>query len=254
MTKPPRALHILRDTGATAFGVLAGLWLFIEVATYFHLPIAETFRVLDGWGYALLILLSSVVALAYAVYRCLLLLKEAVNGDAVRQVRFWNSIVERQASDLDVRGLLSGSKKYVFLSSISMNYVAHSCSAELRRALARGVAVDVMMAMNDESKKFYERYCDVDLIAVSQRRYKAFFDSLPDTERRLLKVYASRVPLTHSIGQYDDEIFVSEFCIDTDSALVPSYRLAPSDSAYAVFKKEIQILKKESVCIVGRYT
>lgn len=223
-------------------GIFGTLWLIIESASYFQLDIAEKFRLSGGWGYTVLVLLSLVLMLVYLLKTC---------KTVEKSVSFWNTIIERQTEGIDVRGLLSNSKTYVFLSGITMHYVIQSCREELRSALMRGVKIDIVTAMNDDSKVFYRRYSNINLISESHTEYRNFFNSLSNRERNLLRVYTSSIIMTHSIGKYDEEIFVSEFCIDTDSLHVPSYRLTLVDQAYTVFNNEISILMNESICIVG---
>lgn len=238
----PRILSII-----STFGIL---WLFIEVGSYFKIGIIENFSLSGGWGYTILILLSLVITLAYLLFE-----KHARESvESVESVRFWNTVVERQAIGIDVRGLLSKSKTQVFLSGITMHYVITSCKEELREVLRKGVRVDIVTAIDDDSKVFYKRYCNINLITESHKSYRLFFDELSKRERGLLKVYASRTTITHSIGKYDEEIFVSEFCIDTDSLHVPSYRLTPIDQAYTIIDNEIILLKNESMCLFGATT
>ena len=59
------------------------------------------------------------------------------------------------------------------------------------------------------------------------------------------------IPLTHSIGLYDNAIYVSELCIDHSSSNCPSFSPPPGPKSHSLFLAELKQLLKESRLIDG---
>jgi hypothetical protein len=244
-------LRFLTDAvtfSVTAFGLI---WLLLEVASWF-LDLSA-FQQLGGWGFLLMLLLSLLIGNWVAVVRLLKVLKiEWQKGNA--NVEFWHSDIERQAKNKDVRGMISSVKRQLFISGISLRYIVDRCKKELTEALDRGARVEIVIAANDEQMiEFYSRFSKFakDNIVYAHKAYQDFFNALPDERKPLMKVYGTTIPLTHSIGFYDDLIFVSELCLFSYAPYVPSYCLTPASSSYKVFKNEMEILLSGSNIIVG---
>ena len=176
------------------------------------------------------------------------------NFGEARDVLFWHSITNRQLYDVDVRGLITKSRKYIFISGVSLTYVIKHCADDLRDALVRGCEIKIVISDNSElARLFYSRFSNRlgEEHALTYERYNRFYDNLPEKEKKLFKVYFTNVTLSHSIGLYDDQLFVSEYCLDCDSSRCPSYRLTTESESYDVLKNEIKILLSESECRIG---
>ena len=74
-------------------------------------------------------------------------------------------------------------------------------------------------------------------------------DELSNEQKQYFCVYSTQIPLTHSIGLYDDIIIVSEFCLDTASSHVPSYQVAKNSKSYKTFLQEVRILLEKGTSL-----
>ena len=167
---------------------------------------------------------------------------------------FWNNVQDREGDDIDVTRLIKRAKFDIFLSGITLNYVIES-QAELIRTAIKERGVRVLMVIASDSKnsgRTYKRYTrNIDeRLPQSHRNYCDFVSTLTPEEAGRIDIRETALLITHSIGMYDKEIYISEFCLDVDSRLVPSYCLTESDSAYRIFVQEIGILTDESRSIV----
>jgi hypothetical protein len=89
------------------------------------------------------------------------------------------------------------------------------------------------------------------LDGLAHKRYEDFLIKLPRAKADLFNVYCTEIPLMHSLGLYDDKLYVSEFCLDADSSRVPSYELAVGGIGYRTFIGEIQALLRDGTPLFG---
>jgi hypothetical protein len=160
-------------------------------------------------------------------------------------VGFWDTLKLRHDAMCDARSLIASATERIFLSGITLNYIVQHCRRELESALRRGVLVEIVIAADtDKSKYVYKRYSSLveDNLPLVHERFREFRQNQREDRVNLLSIYAAQIPLTHSLGLYDDRLFVSEFCIDTSSSESPSYELAHNADAYAILVAEIRVL------------
>jgi hypothetical protein len=165
-------------------------------------------------------------------------------------VRFWHTIADREKHGKDVRALLSGAQRRVIITGIGLHYIVKYCSSELRTALSSGILVGIVMSKPTQKNiGFYSRYSrDVDkTLGVTHEMYSTFAQSLDTRQQECFAFYHTEVPLTHSIGLYDNSLYVSEFCIDCASSVSPSFSPPPGSRAHALFISELKTLLKESL-------
>jgi hypothetical protein len=161
---------------------------------------------------------------------------------------FWGSARARHEERQDARSLIARTQERLFVSGITLTFIIQHCQSELESMISRGLPVDLVIAADTPfTRSVYARYSpEIDVnLPLACRRYRAFRDAIHAERRHLFRVYSTAIPLTHSIGMYDNIIHVSEFCIDTDSARVPSYQLAESSPGYETYLKEVRLLLQE---------
>jgi Predicted nucleotide-binding protein containing TIR-like domain len=176
-----------------------------------------------------------------------------VRKKAPEEVLFWDSIIERQRVNKDVRGLIANAKKCIFLSGITLSYVVTKCHAELSTAIFNGVQVQIVISNGDTKLiPFYSRYSNSveQNLPLAVLRYQKFFNTLPESKRSCFSVYLTRAPMVHSIGFYDDDCYVSEFCIDADSSNAVSFRVTPDMQSYTSYVHEKKVLLNEADTLV----
>lgn len=169
-------------------------------------------------------------------------------------VRFWHSVGEREAHGRDVRALLSGAQRRVIITGIELHYVVKYCANELQSALSRGRLVGIVIAKaTPRNITFYGRYSrGVDkTLAATHDLYRGFAESLDKRQSECFALYHTDVALTHSIGLYDDAVYVSEFCIDCPSSLCPSFSPPPESKSHSLFISELKEILKGSPCVHG---
>lgn len=165
---------------------------------------------------------------------------------------FWHTVAQRRADGVDVPSLIANARKRVLITGIALNYVSQHCSQEIQDALDRRMRVEIVIAtLDDLSNKRYYRFTslkdpDLPMLVLAYERYKNLVEKLSESQRKYFGVYATSSPMAHSIGLYDDDIYVSEFCLNTDAAVCPSYRIAPGDESYDLFMGEIRSLLSDA--------
>lgn len=171
-----------------------------------------------------------------------------------RDIVFWHTFRDRDRDGKGVRDLIENAENRVVVTGGSLDQCVWRFRNEILEALKRKVLVGLVMATPVEpALKFYIRYAD-SLLRVSpltRGRYEEFYLSLSTAERGRFALFYTDIPLTHSLGLYDDQIFVSEFCIDRHAEQCPSYAAFWGSHAYGVFFYEIHILLKSSRLSLG---
>jgi len=163
------------------------------------------------------------------------------------------NVHERSKIGNDVKGCIVGCQKEIFISGAVLLYIAKSCSDELLIALNNNTKITIVISKQGAHfQKIYERYSNdfTNRLKTSRNLYQKFYNSLSDTNKERFDVRETSEFLTHSIGYYDSKIFISEFCIDTDSSKAPSYFIDGTTLASKPFDKEISFLKKGSTSIL----
>ena len=190
----------------------------------------------------------------FAVRTCATTLKVHIQNVSKRSiepapVRFWQTIAERQRVDLDVRGLIAGAKQSIAISGITLGYVITKCHLELLAALRRGVSVRMVIAAQDSIHlPFYERYSNAPTKRLPSivHSYNTFSKKLQPDERQRLKVAGTKAPIAHSIGIYDNVIYLSQLCLDVDSSNATSYCIEAHMTAHSILLQEMETLINES--------
>ncbi|MFI8502016.1 TIR domain-containing protein [Streptomyces sp. NPDC085524] len=157
-------------------------------------------------------------------------------------VAFWNNVQERHRAGLDLRSLVEDAQESVFVSGISLRYLVHLCSNQLRQALASGATVDVLLP-SDESvdNGHYDRHKSYvrEEFPLAVARWREFARSLGDEDRSRLSITQTPLLLTHSIGVYDGAMYVNSFCAGLDSQELPSFRIDADFGAYRAYLTDI---------------
>lgn len=178
-------------------------------------------------------------------------------GDSASNVKFWHNFTEREAHQKHVRALLKGAERRVVITGIALNYVILHCENELRGALSKEVPVSLVIANATASLfNYYARYSTQieKQLPTTHELYRGFFESLGNNEQQSFALYYTDIPLTHSIGLYDDQIYVNEFCIDNSQGVAPSFSPQPGSPSYDIFISELRILLTEGRRILGSAT
>jgi hypothetical protein len=169
-------------------------------------------------------------------------------------VVFWHSFDDREADGKGVGHLIESAKRRIVITGGSLNTLAWDFIDQLQARLAKGVSVGIVMATpSPETLKTYVRYSEF-LNATSpgtQLRYEKFCKSLSEEESTRFALCHTDIFLTHSIGLYDDQAFVSEFCIDRKSKDCPSFRSLAGSETYLLCLSEVRTLLQESRCVFG---
>jgi hypothetical protein len=196
----------------------------------------------------------SAVLTACGELRRLIATTDKAHTSATQAVLYWHTIPDRQRDGVDARSLIGRSVRRVFISGITLFYLARYCRTELKDAAGRGVQTELVIAENSpESVARYARYSPEikDNLPAAHRRYHALAKKFQSEGLPPLTVWCTSIPLTHSIGLYDDAIYVSEFCIDAESPRAPSFCVPAGTPSYRVFIAEIRVLLRESVPLIG---
>ncbi len=167
-------------------------------------------------------------------------------------VGFWDTVRPRHEIKCDARNLIASSNQRIFLSGITLNYIIQHCTQEIEAAIRQRIPVEIVIAANtDDAIIFYKRYSSLieENLPVAHNRYQQYRDNLPPDLSKFFNVYSTQIPFTHSIGLYDDRLFVSELCIDTNSSGAPSYELLKDSEAYKTYIEEIKKLLAEGIAL-----
>jgi hypothetical protein len=179
--------------------------------------------------------------------------KESTDGSSP-DVHYWHLVSEREAHGKDVAPLVRLAERRVLITGISLNYIVWHCADELRSALMRRRAVGIVIAgASQQNIEYYARYTRLPAttIPATHKLYDEFFQSLSPEESEYFALYHTDVPLTHSIGLYDDEIYVNLFCINTPSSRCPSFSPPPGSRSHALFVSELKALLRDSTLAHG---
>jgi hypothetical protein len=185
--------------------------------------------------------------------------RDAVGGNHEREgsdpdVRFWHCVANREAHRQDVRTLISGSRLRVIITGIGLQYLVKYCAAEMQTALSKGTLIGIVIAKpTRKSFDFYARYSrDIDqTLPTTHGMYRTFAAKLDRKQSECFALYHTDVPLTHSIGLYDNAMYISELCIDHSSSNCPSFSPPPGSTSHSLFLGELKQLLTESRLIDG---
>lgn len=185
-----------------------------------------------------------------------------VNGLSTRQPQhrhtpFWNNVQERHQDGTDLRTQVDRARRQIFVSGISLRYLATYCANQLRAALTRKVIIEVLISSDaEELREFYGLHKPraADEIRLSHLAWKDFCKSLDDDQRSRISVTSTKIPLTHSIGLYDDTIFLNPFCIGLDSADLPSMKIDVGSPAFQAFVRDALAHLARGIKICGDAT
>ncbi len=124
----------------------------------------------------------------------------------------------------------------------------------MQTALSRGTLIGIVIAKaTRKNLEFYARYSrDIDqTLPTTHGMYRTFAAALDRKQSECFALYHTDIPLTHSIGLYDNAIYVSELCIDHSSSNCPSFSPPPESKSHSLFIAELKQLLKESRLIDG---
>lgn len=86
----------------------------------------------------------------------------------------------------------------------------------------------------------------------SKDEFKEFYISLDKGQKNNFRLLRTKVPMTHSLGFYDNKLFVSEFCLTVSSFHSPSYEVMKSSNIFENFIDEIIFLSENSAIEFGK--
>jgi hypothetical protein len=171
-----------------------------------------------------------------------------------RDVSFWHTFHDRGADGKGVHDLIGGAGHRIVVTGGSLGQIIWRFKTRIRQALSRGVLVGLVMATPvPEVLKYYLRYSESlrKLSPLTQALYRTFCRSLSASQRERVAVCHTNIPLTHSIGLYDDQLFVSDFCIDVPAEECPSFSALAGSHAFYVYLSEVHTLLTTSRCVFG---
>lgn len=199
-----------------------------------------------------------VAAVATACRRIVdVVFRQASRRTSELSVPFWNNVQERHWARLDLRSLIEESRRRIFVSGISLKYLVVFCNEQLASALKRGVAVEILIASLDTVKAGHydlHKAHAHDEVTMAQLRWSEFADSLEDKHLEQLSVTTSSTIMTHSIGIYDDAMYVNAFCAGLESPNLPSFRLEPNMSAYTSYVHDALNHRSTGARLCGKRT
>ncbi len=169
-------------------------------------------------------------------------------------VHFWHSVADREAHGRDVRALVTGAQRRVIITGIGLHYIVKYCGNELQAALSGGRLIGIVITKaTPRNIAFYARYSrGVDKTIVGTHgMYTEFARSLDKRQLECFALYHTDLALTHSIGLYDDAVYVSEFCINSPSSLCPSFSPPPGSRSHSLFISELKEILRGSICAHG---
>lgn len=167
-----------------------------------------------------------------------------VGGPAEQQtsgVRFFNSFSERDPATHSVEALIVKAKRRIIISGIALFYLPKWRQKQVLDAAERGVRVALIVAKKTPAtQSLYAPYVS-DKVSFAARGYaylKPFRSLLSKKAMRNLGCYTTSYLITHSIGVYDQSIYISELCLVDDKGLNPSYAVEPGSSLHPQFERE----------------
>lgn len=177
-------------------------------------------------------------------------------SDANSGVRFWHTVNEREHADLDVKGLIRRAQQHIVITGTTLTYPAERCKELILSKLAQGVTTGIIIPdMNDLTSNYYRPYVAGDFatkLSYASSIYQELFDQLNDDQRQHFALCRTNVPLTHSIGLYDGDVYINEFCIKVPTSLSPSFCPERGSSSYAVAVSELKLLLDSCACDKGQ--
>ena len=167
-------------------------------------------------------------------------------------IRMWNNVQERHRDGTDLRSQIESARHGIFVSGISLRYPAIYCKMQMIEALSRDVCVEVLIPAIDSNIEFYDFHKphSAEEIRLSHEAWLEFFAKLSAKQKSGFSVTATSLTLTHSIGLYDEHMFVNPFCIGLNSAELPSFRLERGCGAYNAYVKDAleHLARGERIC------
>ena len=172
------------------------------------------------------------------------------------QVKFWHDLEDRRSEDLEPAALIRNAKSRIFLSGVGLNYLVEMQSGDIKTSLESGARVDVVLAASaapysrlytpsDRTERLAEQ-----ALSLAHGRWQRFWERLPKSLQQRCGIWATEQLLTHSLGQYDSQICVSEMLLRSSGARSPAYMLEPHHRAYPVFEDEIAVLLADETSLV----
>jgi Predicted nucleotide-binding protein containing TIR-like domain len=187
-------------------------------------------------------------------------ISEVVRGDnaeickAPTHVAFWNNVHERSQEKCDLRSLVQTSTRYVFLSGIALNYVVQSCRQQMISTLNAGTTVEVLIpTLSAANSKRYTPFKSdaLDEMRLALSRWSKFSASLEEEAAGRFRLFATDLHLTHSVGIYDELMYVNPYCAGLDSADLPSFRLDRSIPAFGSYLSDLAYHIQAAKLIAG---
>jgi hypothetical protein len=168
-------------------------------------------------------------------------------------VVFWSNFHDRKANNKGVEDLIKSANKRVIITGALLNEVAWQID-EIKSALSK---VEVLVGLIMATPKTLERYAPYSKFLKQTyegtfARYEDFCSSLSASERKRFALCYTDKLQTHSIGLYDNQLYVSEFCINQRSVDCPSFSTSAGSETYAKFLSEVQFLLNNSRCYSGK--
>jgi nucleoside phosphorylase len=181
----------------------------------------------------------------------------ATFGNSVERganVPFWHTVNDRVRESKDVGSLTNASNRHVIISGIALSYLVIYCKNILVAAIDRGVLVCIILPENSpHSLRSYQRYAQyvAKKLPSAHAMYRQFSDELTEEQRRFFVFVSTSIPLTHSIGLYDSQCYVSEFCIDRSSPDCPSFSPPQGSPTHDLMVAELKTLISEGSILFG---
>jgi transcriptional regulator with XRE-family HTH domain len=163
------------------------------------------------------------------------------NGGPLAEFRFYDNFFERRRANCDVPKLIVKAEDRIIISGISLFYLSKYCEKEVIDAAERGVTIALIVGEKTPATRvLYAPYVsDERSFADPGYEYlKRFRTALSAKAARTLGCYSAKHLITHSIGVYDQSIYVSELCLVDNKGLNPSYSMQVESPLYALFENE----------------
>jgi hypothetical protein len=167
---------------------------------------------------------------------------------------FWHKFRDRDDDGKSIGNLIGRSEERVIISGATLHQLVRRFEEDILAALDRGVLVGIVRArLTPDMLKLYEPYGQFDAASLSStdELYRKLCDKLSSSQKRRFGLFETGILFTHSIGLYDEQLFVAEFVMHQHSERSPTYMLPPGSDTHNVLLFELATLLKGSSIICG---
>jgi hypothetical protein len=164
---------------------------------------------------------------------------------ADREVIFWHTFRERDADGKGVGNLIAAACERVVISGATLHQLVLRFEDDILAALERGVLMGIIRSrLTPDLRSLYEPYGRFDprSLSTTGELYSKLCRKLSESQKKRFCLFETDLLLTHSIGLYDQELFVAEFVMHQHSEHSPSYMPPLHSSTHGVLLSEIFML------------